>query len=234
MKNHLQTGTKGTVTNMYGGIDMRKILSGLLILILMTGLCACSHLNKSTEEVPIDMGKEINKMEEHAVKGNTSVSIATNTDENGELIDYVDVSVIDSYVETEKVTKASLDLLEDVTGAFIDDKGNLLEGYSFVGVKLNIHSEKNLNINTASFILRGINHGEYFDVSCFYQDGKRVSNDVHEGGIAELQQGTTEITVGFFANKKMMKSEKFLLIPTVIETEDSQNNYIEIAIKKGS
>ncbi len=82
-------------------------------------------------------------MEEHAIKGNTSVSIATNTDENGELIDYVDVSVVDSYVETEKVTKAS-------------------------------------------FILRGINHGEYFDVSCFYQDGKRVSNDVHESGIVEL------------------------------------------------
>lgn len=181
---------------------MRKILSGLLILILITGFCACSRLNKSTEEVPIDMEKEINKMEEHVVKGNTSVSIATNADEKGELIDYVHVSVVDSYVETEKVTKASLDLLEDVTGTFIDDKGNLLESYSFVGVKLNIHSEKNLTINTASFILRGINHGKYFDASCFYQDGKRVSNDVHDGGIAKLQKGTTEITVGFLQIKK--------------------------------
>ena len=31
----------------------------------------------------------------------------------------------------------------------------------------------------------------------------------------------------------MMKCEKFLLIPTVIETEDGQNHYIEITIRKG-
>ena len=30
----------------------------------------------------------------------------------------------------------------------IDEQGNLLDGYSFVGVKLNIRSEKELNINT--------------------------------------------------------------------------------------
>ena len=49
-----------------------------------------------------------------------------------------------------------------------------------------------------------------------------------------MQQGTTEITVGFFADKEMMESEKFLLVPKIIDTEDSQNNYIEVAIKKGN
>lgn len=38
----------------------------------------------------------------------------------------------------------------------------------------------------------------------------------------------------FFADEAMMKCEKFLLIPTVIETEDSQNHYIEITIRKGN
>ena len=115
----------------------------------------------------------------------------------------------------------------------IDEQGNLLDGYSFVGVKLNIRSEKELNINTASFVLRGISKDEYFDASCFYQDGKRTGTDVHEGGIAVVHPGTTELTVGFFADEAMMKCEKFLLIPTVIETEDGQNHYIEITIRKG-
>ena len=209
---------------------MRRILCGLLIWVSITGLCACSQVDDNTEEVPVDMSEEISQMEKHAVGESESVSIATTTDENGELTNYVNVSVVDTYVETEKITEASLDLLQDVTGAFIDNKGNLLDGYSFVGVKLNIKSEKDLNINTASFVLRGISNDEYFDATCFYQDGKRTSSDVHEGGIAEIQTGTTEITVGFFADAEMMKCEKFLLIPTVIETEDSQNNYIEITI----
>lgn len=213
---------------------MRRILCGLLIWVSITGLCACSQVDDNTEEVPVDMSEEISQMEKHAVGESESVSIATTTDENGELTNYVNVSVVDTYVETEKITEASLDLLQDVTGAFIDNKGNLLDGYSFVGVKLNIKSEKDLNINTASFVLRGISNDEYFDATCFYQDGKRTSSDVHEGGIAEIQTGTTEITVGFFADEEMKKCEKFLLIPTVIETEDSQNNYIEITIQKGS
>lgn len=213
---------------------MRRILCGLLIWVSITGLCACGQVNDKKEEVPVDMSREIGQMEEHAVDESGSVSVATTMDENGELTNYVNVSVVDTYVETEKITEASLDLLQDVTGAFIDDKGNLLDGYSFIGVKLNINSKKDLNINTASFVLRGINNDEYFDASCFYQDGKRTSSDVHEGGIAEIQTGTTEITVGFFADEEMMKCEKFILIPTVIETEDSQNNYIEITIQKGN
>ena len=123
-----------------GGIAMRKIWMGLLILISIAGLCACSHFNKNTEEMPIDMEEEISKMEEYTVDESTPVSIATNVDENGELTDYVEVSVTDSYVETEKITKESLDLLKNVIGAFIDEDGNLLEGYSFVGVKLNMNS----------------------------------------------------------------------------------------------
>lgn len=91
--------------------------------------------------------------------------------------DHVDVSAADTYVETGKITEASLDLLKDVTGAFIDEQGNLLDGYSFVGVKLNIRSEKELKINTASFVLRGISKDEYFDASCFYQDGERTGTD---------------------------------------------------------
>lgn len=214
--------------------DMRRMLGGLLILISITGMCACGHSNDNnaatTEETSVNMTEEIAQMEEHTVVESGSISVATTMDENGELADYVNVSVIDTYVETEKITEASLDLLQNVTGVFIDDEGNLLDGYSFVGVKLNIDSEKDLTINTSSFILRGINNDEYFDASCFYQDGNRTSSDVHEGGNAQLQTGTTEITVGFFADTDMMKCEKFLLIPTVIETEDSQNNYIEITI----
>jgi hypothetical protein len=217
-----------------GGIVMRKIRMGLLILISIAGLCACSHFNKNTEEMTIDMEEEISKMEEYTVDENTPVSIATNVDENGELTDYVEVSVTDSYAETEKITKESLDLLKNVIGAFIDEDGNLLEGYSFVGVKLNMNSEKNLNVNTTSFKLKGIYNGEYLTADCFYQDGKRISSDIHDGGFAEIQQGTTEITVGFFVDKEMMKSEKFFLEPMVFETENSQNNYIEITLQKES
>lgn len=209
---------------------MRRILSGFLMVFLITGMCACSRSDNSMEEESANMKEEIAQMEEHAVGKNESILAATSMDENGKLADYIDVSVTDTYVETKKITKASLDLLKDVTGAFIDDEGNLLDGYSFVSVKLNINSEKDLSINTASFILRGINGDEYFDASCFYQDGKRTSSDIHQGGVAEIQQGITEITVGFFADEAMMKCEKFLLIPTVIETEESQNNYIEITI----
>ena len=129
---------------------MRRILCGLLIWVSVTGLCACGQTDDNTEEVPADMSEEISQMEENAVGENESVSIPTTMDENGELTDYVNVSVVDTYVETEKITEASLDLLQDVTGAFIDDKGNLIDGYSFIGVKLNINSEKDLNINTAS------------------------------------------------------------------------------------
>lgn len=211
---------------------MGKIRMGLLILISVVGLCACSHSNKNTEEIPSDMEEEISKMEENTVEESTPVSIATNVEENGEFTDYIDVSVGDSYVETEKITKESLDLLKNVVGAFIDEEGNLLEGYSFVGVKLNINSEKNLNVNTASFKLKGIDHGEYHVTDCLYQDGKRISGDIHEGGLAEIQQGTTEITVGFFVDKEMMKSEKFFLEPIVFETEESQNKYIEITLQK--
>ena len=213
---------------------MRRRSSGLLILISITGMCACRRPDDNTEEAKVNMQEEITQMEEHAVGESESISIAANLDENGEFTDYIDMRGVDSYVETEKITKASIDLLQDVTGVFIDDKGNLLDDYSFVGVKLNINSQKDLNINTASFILRGINNDEYFDAGCFYQDGKRISSDIHEGGIAEIQSGTTEITVGFFADEEMIKCEKFLLIPTVIETEDSQNNYIEIEIQKGN
>lgn len=213
---------------------MRRMLGGLMILTLIIGLCACSQVDDNTKEVPVDMSEEISQMEEHAVGESESISIATTMDESGELTNYVNVSVVDTYVETEKITEASLDLLQDVIGAFIDEQGNLLDGYSFVGVKLNINSEKNLNINTASFVLRGISNDEYFDASCFYQDGKRTGSDVHEAGIAKIQTGTTEITVGFFADEEMMKCEKFILIPTVIETENSQNNYIEITIQKGN
>lgn len=212
---------------------MKRVLSGLLILFTITGMCACSYLDNNTEE-SVNMKEEINQMEEYTVGTGESISIATNMDESGELTDFVNMSIVDTYVESEKITKASLDLLQDVIGAFIDEQGNLLDGYSFVGVKLNINSEKDLNINTASFVLRGISNDEYFDASCFYQDGKRTGSDVHENGIAEIQQGTTEITVGFFADEEMMKCEKFILIPTVIETEDSQNNYIEITIQKGN
>ena len=196
---------------------MRRMWSLLLILLTITGMCACSHSNDkndTAEEPPVNMTEEI--------------------DENGELTDHVDISAADTYVETGKITEASLDLLKDVTGAFIDEQGNLLDGYSFVGVKLNINSEKDLNINTASFVLRGISNDEYFDASCFYQDGKRTGTDVHEGGIAVVHPGTTELTVGFFADEAMMKCEKFFLIPTVIETEDSQDHYIEITIRKGN
>ena len=63
----------------------------------------------------------------------------------------------------------------------IDEQGNLLDGYSFVGVKLNIRSEKELNINTASFVLRGISNDEYFDASCFYQDGERALMSTRAG-----------------------------------------------------
>ena len=213
---------------------MRRMWSLLLILLTIIGMCACSQPNDTAEDKPVDMTEEIAQMEEYAVGESESVSIATAMDENGELTDHVDVSVVDTYVETGKITEASLDLLKDVTGAFIDEQGNLLDGYSFVGVKLNIRSEKELNINTASFVLRGISNDEYFDASCFYQDGKRTGTDVHEGGIAVVHPGTTELTVGFFADEEMMKCEKFLLIPTVIETEDSQNHYIEITIQKGN
>lgn len=216
---------------------MRRMWSLMLILLSITGMCACSQpndKNDTAEDKPVNMTEEIAQMEEYAVGESESVSIATAMDENGELADYVDVSAADTYVETGKITEASLDLLKDVTGAFIDEQGNLLDGYSFVGVKLNIRSEKELNINTASFVLRGISNDEYFDASCFYQDGERTGTDVHEGGIAVVHPGTTELTVGFFADEEMMKCEKFLLIPTVIETEDSQNNYIEITIRKGN
>lgn len=213
---------------------MRRMWSLLLILLTIIGMCACSQPNDTAEDKPVDMTEEIAQMEEYAVGESESVSIATAMDENGELTDHVDVSVVDTYVETGKITEASLDLLKDVTGAFIDEQGNLLDGYSFVGVKLNIRSEKELNINTASFVLRGISNDEYFDASCFYQDGEKTGTDVHEGGIAVVHPGTTELTVGFFADEEMMKCEKFLLIPTVIETEDSQNHYIEITIQKGN
>lgn len=213
---------------------MRRMWSLLLILLTIIGMCACSQPNDTAEDKPVDMTEEIAKMEEHAVGEGESVSIAAAMDENGELTDHVDVSAADTYVETGKITEASLDLLKDVTGAFIDEQGNLLDGYSFVGVKLNIRSEKELKINTASFVLRGISNDEYFDASCFYQDGERTGTDVHEGGIAVVHPGTTELTVGFFADEEMMKCEKFLLIPTVIETEDSQNHYIEITIRKGN
>lgn len=213
---------------------MRRMWSLLLILLTIIGMCACSQPNDTVEDKPVDMTEEIAQMEEYAVGESESVSIATAMDENGELTDHVDVSVVDTYVETGKITEASLDLLKDVTGAFIDEQGNLLDGYSFVGVKLNIRSEKELNINTASFVLRGISNDEYFDASCFYQDGEKTGTDVHEGGIAVVHPGTTELTVGFFADEEMMKCEKFLLIPTVIETEDSQNHYIEITIQKGN
>ncbi len=213
---------------------MRRIVCGLLVLISITGLCACNQLKEDKEEMTVDVEQEISQMEEQVVEETSSVSVASNVNENGELIDYIEVSVEDSYVETEKITKASLDLLTNVVGAFIDDEGNLLDGYSFVGIKLNIDTEKNLNVNTASFVLRAVNNGEYHDAGCFYHDGQRISDDVHQGGQAELQQGTTEITVGFFADKEVMESEKFLLVPKIIDTEDSQNNYIEVAIKKGN
>ena len=216
---------------------MRRMWRLLLILLTITGMCACSHSNDkndTAEEPPVNMTEEIAQMEEYAVGESESVSIATAMDENGELTDHVDISAADTYVETGKITEASLDLLKDVTGAFIDEQGNLLDGYSFVGVKLNIRSEKELNINTASFVLRGISNDEYFDASCFYQDGEKTGTDVHEGGIAVVHPGTTELTVGFFADEEMMKCEKFLLIPTVIETEDSQDHYIEITIRKGN
>ena len=98
---------------------MRKIWMGLLILISIAGLCACSHFNKNTEEMPIDMEEEISKMEEYTVDESTPVSIATNVDENGELTDYVEVSVTDSYVETEKITKES-NILEDLGADSLD------------------------------------------------------------------------------------------------------------------
>lgn len=210
---------------------MRRMLSGLLIAFIITGVCACGRSDNNMEEESANIKEEIAQVEEHAVGENESISVAASMGEDGKLADYIDISVADTYVETDKITKASLDLLEDVTGAFIDDKGNLLEDYSFVGVKLNINSEKNLNINTSSFILRGINDDKYFDASCFYQDGKRPSSDIHQGGVAEIRQGMTEITVGFFADEEMMKCKKFFLQPTMIETEDNQNNYIEITIR---
>ena len=149
---------------------MRRMGSMLLILLSITGMCACSQpndKNDTAEDKPVDMTEEIAQMEEHAVGEGESVSIAAAMDENGELTDHVDVSAADTYVETGKITEASLDLLKDVTGAFIDEQGNLLDGYSFVGVKLNIRSEKELKINTASFVLRGISNDEYFDAGCF-------------------------------------------------------------------
>ena len=192
---------------------MKRIGSSLLIISLVIGLSACGNLNdNNAEESTADMQEQIGEMKEQAVKENSSVSVATNTDKNGELKDYIDISIEKVYVETDKITNESIDELEDVIGAFIDEKGNLLDNYSFVAVKLKISSEKNTEINTGSFLLRGIKNGEYLDAECFYQDGKKISGEKHESGIVEVQKGITEITVGFFADEDMMNSEQFFFI----------------------
>ena len=213
---------------------MRRVLSGVLILFSIIGVCACSQANEEQGEQVVNVTEEIDQMKEHAVDKDKSVSVATYVDDNDELVGYVDIKVIDTYVETEKIEKASLDFLKNHIGMFIDDAGMLLDGYSFVGVKLNINSEEDLNINTAGFTLKGTNNDEIFGAGCFYQDGQRISDDVHQGGVAKLQKGTTEITVGFFADENLMKCEEIFLIPTVFATEESQDNYIEITIQKGN
>ena len=211
---------------------MKRISFSVLILLTMISFCACGLKYPHTQEETENMKVEIEQIKKHTSEENQSISVATNIDDQGNFVDYVEVSVLDTFIEKGKISKASVDLLENVKGAFIDDNGNLLNGYSFVGVKLNIVSDKQLEINTASFILRGIKEEEYFDAGCFYQDGTRKSDDIHKSGVAEVQKGTTELTVGFFVDEDMMKCEKFIFIPTVIETEDSQNNYIELNLSE--
>lgn len=207
------------------------------LLLISVALCGCGKSANpavQTVETDIDMTSEINQMESTAAEEKESISVATTLDESGELTDFIDVSVTDTYVEKGTLTKPSLDYLKAVQGAYIDEKGNLLDGRSFVGVKLNIRSEKNLEIYTTSIVLRGVKGNNYSIASCFYHDGKRISTNGHDDGIAEIQAGTTELTVGFFADEEMMKSEKFYLDMKFFETDEQQKNYIEIILNEGN
>ena len=101
---------------------------------------------------------------------------------------YSDMYMITKFIISKRNAETDSIYLKVADGAVlnikaksIDEQGNLLDGYSFVGVKLNIRSEKELNINTASFVLRGISKDGYFDASCFYQDGERALMSTRAG-----------------------------------------------------
>ena len=70
---------------------MRRILSVLLIVFIITGMCACGRSENNTKEESANMKEEIAQMAEHAVGEGESVSVAANMDENGEITDYIDV-----------------------------------------------------------------------------------------------------------------------------------------------
>lgn len=42
----------------------------------------------------------------------------------------------------------------------------------------------------------------------------------------------TEVTIGFFADEEMMKSEKFYLVPEFFDNGEEQGNYIELTLNK--
>lgn len=215
---------------------MRRIVAIFSsVVVLSLGLYGCNDSVGNTEdqETTYDMAGAISQMESAAIKESKTISVATNMDEDGKLVDFIDVSVEESYIEKEKITKASLEPLKNTPDVFVDQKGNLKEGYSFVGVKMNIGSEKDLKINISSFKIRGIANGEYLSAECFYQDGKNISDNVHDIGMAEIKKGNrTEITLGFFADEEMMKSEKFYLVPEFFDIGEDQGNYIELALDK--
>ena len=179
------------------------------------------------------MAGEISRMESVAIKENEPISIATGVNEDGKFVDFIDLSIEETYVEKEKITKAALQPLKNTPDVFVDEKGNLKDGYSFVGVKMNLGSEKDLKIYISSFKLRGIVNGEYLTAECFYHDGKTFSDNVHDAGTVEIKKGnTTDIILGFFADEEMMKSEKFYLVPEFFDTGEDQGNYVELTLNK--
>lgn len=209
------------------------ILSSVMILSIGLYGCNSSVKNNENQETTYDMAGAISRMESVAIKESKPISIATNIDEDGKLVDFVDVSVEETYVEKGKITKVSLKPLKNTPDVFVDQKGNLKDGYSFVGVKMNVGSEKDLKIYISSFRLRGIVNGEYLSAECFYHDGKTFSDNVHDAGTVEIKKGnTTEITLGFFVDEEMMKSEKFYLVPEFFDTGEDQGNYVELTLDK--
>lgn len=214
---------------------MKKILILSGIMILSLGLYGCNDSAGNTEEqeTTYDMAGEISRMESVAIKENEPISIATGVNEDGKFVDFIDLSIEETYVEKEKITKAALQPLKNTPDVFVDEKGNLKDGYSFVGVKMNLGSEKDLKIYISSFKLRGIVNGEYLTAECFYHDGKTFSDNVHDAGTVEIKKGnTTDIILGFFADEEMMKSEKFYLVPEFFDTGEDQGNYVELTLNK--
>lgn len=205
------------------------------VMALSLGLYGCNNPFSShgEKETTYDMEGAIKQMESAAVKENKPISIATGVDDKGKMTDFIDVRVAETYVEKDKITKASLEPLKNTPDMFTDQKGNLKDHYSFVGVKLKIGSEKDLKTYISSFRLRGIVNGEYRSAECFYQDGKTISDNPHDAGTIEIKKGNqTEITIGFFADEEMMKSEKFYLVPEFFDNGEEQGNYIELTLNK--